>query len=50
MVTNILVILTKRLVKQGADINLQDRRGHSPRDLALGFLQKELDGFYSFVF
>ena len=31
------------LVKHGANLHLADRRGETPRDLALPFLQKDLD-------
>lgn len=32
------------LVRQGANIHLQDKRGFSPFDNALGWFQKELTG------
>mmetsp|Transcript_14843 Transcript_14843/g.20722 ORF Transcript_14843/g.20722 Transcript_14843/m.20722 type:complete len:269 (-) Transcript_14843:70-876(-) len=50
MKTPLHMLISKRydqmafwLVKRGANLHLADRRGETPRDLALPFLQKELD-------
>ena len=32
------------LVKRGADLTIQDKKGDSARDLALPWVQKDLDG------